>query len=369
MRNYLAPTPGTAGPCRSPNGLIRLRAARHRTTLLSCVALAACLSAQAAETLYVGGSGGSTEKLYKEQIIPSFEAKTGAKVVYVPGNSTDILAKLQAQKGKQEISVALIDDGPMYQAVGQGLCAKVEEAGAIKDLYPTARMVGDKSVGIGFIATGLAYNKDQFAKHGWKAPTSWQDLTDPKYKQKVVIPPITNGYGLLTLMMMARLNGGGEANMEPGFDVMTKKVAPNVLVWEPSPGKMAQMLQTGEAALVVWGNGRVQSVADQGAPVEFVYPKEGAVVIMVAACVVEGAPQAKLGQQFLQHVVSSESQALMAQVVGFGPVNKTTKLAPEVAKKVVFGPDKVNALIAPNYDIINAKRAEWTNRWNRAVER
>lgn len=341
---------------------------RKYITLMSSVALAASFSAQAAETIYVGGAGGSNEKLFKEQIIPSFEAKTGAKVVYVPGNSTDILAKLQAQKGKQEISVALIDDGPMYQAVGQGLCAKVEYIGTIKDLYPNARMVGDKSVGIGFIATGLAYNKEQFAKNGWKAPTSWQDLTDAKYKQKVVIPPISNGYGLLTLLMMAKLNGGGETNIDPGFEVMTKKVAPNVLAWEPSPGKMAQMLQTGEAALVVWGNGRVQAVVDQGAPVEFVYPKEGAVALMVAGCVVEGAPQSKLGQQFLQHVVSAESQALLAQVVGFGPVNKTTKLAPEVAKKVVFGPEKVNALISPNYDIINAKRAEWTKRWDRAVE-
>ena len=278
---------------------------RKYLAMMCSTALAVSMSVGAAETIYVGGSGGSTEKLFKETIIPAFEAKTGAKVVYVSGNSTDILAKLQAQKGKQEISVALIDDGPMYQAIGQGLCTKVDDAGSIKELYPNARMVGDKSVGIGFIATGLAYNKDIFAKNGWKAPTSWNDLTDPKYKGKVVIPPITNGYGLLTLVMMARLNGGGEANIDPGFEVMTKKVAPNVLAWEPSPGKMAQMMQTGEGALVVWGNGRVQAVVDQGAPVEFVYPKEGAVVIMVAGCVVEGAPQAKLGQQFLQHVVAA----------------------------------------------------------------
>lgn len=338
--------------------------------VMSIVALAASAATCAAQTtLYVGGSGGSTEQLFKEKIIPAFESKTGSKVVYVPGNSTDILAKLQAQKGRQEISVSLIDDGPMYQAIGQGLCAPVENTGSIKELYSNARMVGDRSVGIGFIATGLAYNKEVFAKNGWKAPTSWSDLTDPKYKQKVVIPPITNGYGLLTLVMMSRLNGGGEANMEPGFDVMIKKVAPNVLAWEPSPGKMSQMLQTGEGALAVWGNGRVQAVIDQGAPVEFVYPKEGAVVIMVAGCVVEGAPQAKLGQQFLQHVVSAESQAQLANAVGWGPVNKNAKLAPEVAKKVVFGPEKVNALISPNYDIINAKRTEWTNRWNRAVER
>src|SRR5450830_1024345 len=326
-------------------------------------------NAQAAETIYLGGAGGSIEQLFKDKLIPAFEAKSGAKVVYVPGNSTDILAKLQAQKGKQEISVAMIDDGPMYQAVGQGLCAKIEDGPSIKELYPNARMIGGKSVGMAFIATGLAYNNEVFAKNGWKAPTSWMDLADPKYKQKVVIPPITNGYGLLTLVMMSRLNGGSEEKMEPGFDVMIKKVAPNVLAWEPSPGKMAQMLQTGEAALVVWGNGRVQSVIDQGAPVEFVYPKEGAVALMTAACVVDGAPQAKLGLQFLQYVLSTDVQPVLASSQGYGPVNKNVKLPPEVMKRVVAGPEKVNALIAPNYDVINVKRAEWTNRWNRAVER
>lgn len=343
---------------------------RKPISVLSAAVLALSAGVASAQTtLYVGGSGGSTEKLFKEKIIPAFEAKTGAKVVYIAGNSTDILAKLQAQKAKQEMSLAIIDDGPMYQAVGQGLCSKVEDAGTVKELYPNARMIGDKSVGIAYIATGLAYNKDIFAKNGWAPPTSWHDLTDPKYKGKVVIPPITNGYGLLTLVMMARLSGGGEAKMEPGFEVMAKKVAPNVVAWEPSPGKMAQMMQTGEAALVVWGNGRVQSVVDQGAPVQFVYPKEGAVALMVAACVVEGGPQPKLGQQFLQHIVSADVQALMAKEIGFGPVNKTTKLDPALAEKVVFGPEKVNKLISADYNIINAQRAEWTKRWNRVVEK
>ena len=333
----------------------------------ACLSLAAGLSG--AQTLYVGGSGGSTEKLFKEKIIPPFEARTGAKVVYVPGNSTDILAKVRAQQGKQELSVALIDDGQMSQAVGLGLCAPLEDGPVYQELYLNAKMIGGKSIGTGFIATGLGYNKEVFARNGWAAPTSWNDLTDPKFKGKVSIPPITNGYGLLTLVMMARLNGGGEANIDPGFDAIVKKVAPNVLAWEPSPGKMAQMMQTGEAPLVVWGNGRVLSVADQGAPVEFVYPKEGAIVIMTAACPVAGAPQPKLAQQFVQHMVSAEVQAMLATGVGFGPVNKNAKLAPEIEKRVVFGPEQVSKLISPNYDIINVKRAEWTQRWNRAVEK
>ncbi|WP_235837854.1 ABC transporter substrate-binding protein [Chitinasiproducens palmae] len=326
--------------------------------------------AHADSTLYVGGYGGSMEKLFKEKLIPRFEKQEpGVKVLYVAGNSTDILAKLQAQKGHQELSVAIIDDGPMFQAVGQGLCAPLEQAGAIKDVYPLARMPGDRSIGVGVLATGLAYNKEVFAKHGWAPPTSWQDLADPKYRQKVVIPPISNGYGLLTLLMMARLNGGGESNIEPGFQVMTKKVAPNVLTWEPSPGKMAQMLQTGDAALAVWGNGRVQDVINQGAPVGFVYPKEGAVALMSAACPVAGAPQPQAAQHFVQFLVSPDAQTLLAQDAGFGPVNKTVKLPAAVSAKVVSGPDKVNALIAPDYNVINAKRAEWTSRWDRSVER
>lgn len=343
---------------------------KRRLSTLCAAALWLCGgTANAETTLYVGGYGGSVEKLFDEKLIPQFEKnEKGVKVVYVAGNSTDILAKLVAQKGRQELSVALIDDGPMYQAIGQGLCAPVEQTGTINDLYPVARMAGDRSVGIGLLATGLVYNKAAFAKHGWAAPTSWNDLTDPRFRQSVVVPPISNGYGLLTLLMMARLNGGGENNIDPGFQVMINKVAPNVLTWEPSPGKLAQMLQTGDAALAVWGNGRVQDVINQGAPVAFVYPKEGAVALMGAACPVAGAPQAALAQRFLQFLVSPPTQTLLATDAGYGPVNKTVTLPPAVASKVVSG-DRIKALIAPDYKIINAKRSDWTTRWERSVER
>jgi putative spermidine/putrescine transport system substrate-binding protein len=339
-----------------------------KTALAVAIGLASSVCA-AQTTIYVGAYGGSTEQLFREKIIPAFEAKHNAKVVYVPGNSTDTLAKLAAQRGKQDLSVALIDDGPMYQAVEQKLCAPLPDGPVMKELYPNAKMIGDRSIGLGFIATGLAYNKEVFKRNGWAPPTSWNDLADPKYKGKVVVPPITNGYGLLTLVMSARLHGGSEEKIDPGFEFMQKQVAPNVLAWEGSPGRMAQMMQTGEGALVVWGNGRVQAVIDQGAPVEFVYPKEGAISIMTAVCVVEGAPQPELGKAMLHYLLSAEVQAQLAQRQGWGPVNKTTKVPPEVAQKVVFGPERVDKLISVNYNVINPSRAEWTNRWNRTIER
>ncbi len=342
---------------------------KSRVKLTVCVALGLAAPALAADTVYLAAYGGSTEQAFREKIIPAFEQRTGTKVVYVPGNSTDTLAKLQAQKGKQDISVALIDDGPMYQAIGAGLCAKLEEGPHSAKVYANARMIGDRAIGLGFIATGLVYNTQAFAKKGWPAPTSWKDLEDKKYQGRVAIPPITNGYGLLTLVMQARLTGGGEAKIEPGFEAVEKRIAPNVLAWEPSPGKLAQLLQTGEAALGVWGNGRVQALIDQGAPVQFVYPKEGALAIMTAVCAVEGAPQPKHAQALVQHLLSPEVQAILAETQGWGPVNKETQLAPAVAARVVFGPQRVGQLVSVDYNIINAKRAEWTTRWNRTVER
>jgi len=334
--------------------------------VLTIFLLATPLAAQSAETLYLAGFGGSFQKAFEAKIIPAFEAKTGAKVVYVPGNSTDTVAKLVAQKGKSDLSLAIVDDGPMYQALEQNLCAPLEAVAAVKDVYRAARMPGDKAVGFGFYATGLAYNKDVFAKHGWKAPTSWNDLADPKYKGKVAMGSISS-YGMLALPMLARANGGSEERIGPGFDAMAK-VAPNVLAWENSSAKMAQMLQTGEVALAVWGSSRVQAVVDQGAPVAFVYPKEGAAAGLVTACVVNGAPQPKLARALLEEILSPGGQTVLAQVTGFGPTNSKVRLEPEVAKKVVYG-DQANALVPLNWAVINRDRPEWAKRWNREVER
>ena len=207
----------------------------------------------------------------------------------MPGNSTDTLAKLQAQRGNQELDVVFLDDGPMYQAVSFGFCDTIQDAAIFDDIYDIAKMNTDKAVGVGFVVTGIAYNKDMFAKNGWEAPTSWHDLADPKYQGKLVVPPINNTYGLHALIMTARLNNGNENNIEAGFQAFGDQIASNVLVFEPSSGKMSELFQNGEIALSVWGSGRLKSLADTGFPGGFVYPKEGGVALMVMPGILSGS--------------------------------------------------------------------------------
>jgi putative spermidine/putrescine transport system substrate-binding protein len=341
---------------------------RIRPILLAFGLIAASQAAQAQEkTLYVGGYGGSVETILRERVFPGFEKAHGLRISYVAGNSTDTLAKLQAQKDHPDLDVAIMDDGPMQRAMQLGFCAKVKPGPNYADLYDLAKM-GDLAVATGVVATGIGYNVDAFAKLGWAPPTGWADLADPKYRGKLATPGIDNTYGLQELIMFAKLNGGGIDNMDPGFAFMKTKVAPNMRAFESSPGRMSELFQSGEIVAAVWGSSRVAAVAATGFPLKFVYPKEGTPALFTTACTVAGAHDDPDAQAFVDALLSPEVQTILAET-GTGPVNKAVKLTPAQAAGLPYGADQIAQLIAFDWPAINAKRDEWTKRWNREIER
>jgi putative spermidine/putrescine transport system substrate-binding protein len=342
---------------------------RNAWVAFAAVALTLLLAggASAQQKLTVAGYGGSYEEMMRKEIIPAFEKKTGAKIEYVAGNSTDNIARMQAQRANQEIDVAIVDDGPMYQAVALGLCTDLKGVD-FKTLYPVADMKTGKSVTIGVVATGLIYNKKYFDDNKLPAPTSWNDLKDPKFKKKLVIPPMNNSYGLHAVVMYARLNGGGEKNIDPGFKVFKDEVGPNVLAYEPQPGKMTELFQSGQAVIGVWGSGRVKVFKETGFPVEFVTPKEGSPALGISACPTAKPNPSPLAQQFVQFLLLPDIQAIHAKGAGAGPVNMSTTLSADVARGLPYG-EAVGKLIAVDWDTINANRTAWNNRWTREIER
>ncbi len=346
------------------NDVFEKRDFRLRLAVMAA-ALASASAAAAQDQLIVAGYGGSTEKILREKVLPKFEEENNVKVTYVAGNSTDTLAKLQAQKDNQEIDVALIDDGPMSRAVSLGFCAPITGVD-FSQIYDTAAFPDHKASGLGLIATGLMYNKQVFTENGWAAPTSWNDLKDPKFAGKVVIPPMNNGYGLLTVVMLARMNGGGEGNIEPGFEIIKSDVDKNVLAYEPSPAKMTELFQTGQAVLGVWGSSRVQALAGTGFPVDFVYPAEGAPAVMTAICPVAKASVSPLAQAFVTMMLSKEVQESLADEAGYAPVRKDA-----VVKNPGLMPygETAKKLVVADWSTINQQRDEWNKRWTREVER
>ncbi|MBL8344397.1 MAG: ABC transporter substrate-binding protein [Rubrivivax sp.] len=321
------------------------------------------------KTFTVAGYGGSFEKTMREQVLPPFAARHNLRIEFVAGNSTDTLAKLQAQKGNQVMDAIIVDDGPMYQAVELGFCGALAAADVYRDVYSIMHFKSNKAIGVGMVGTGIMYNKKVFEENKWAAPTSWEDLKDPKYKKKLVIPPMNNTYGLHAVVMMARVRGGGEGRIDPGFAAFKTDIGPNVLAYEPSPGKMTELFQSGQAVIGVWGSGRAKALADQtGFPIEFIYPKEGGMALGVAACPVAGSKNDKEAQAFMQYLVSPEVQLILAKGAGFGPTNRKVTLSPDQQKGLPYG-DQVSSLKTADWDQINKVRDEWNKRWTREIER
>lgn len=131
---------------------------------------------------------------------------------------------------------------------------------------------------------------------------------------------------------------------------------------------MTELFQSGQAVVAIWGSGRAKALADTGFPAEFVYPKEGGVVLGIAACPVAGSKNDKEAQAFVQFLVTPEAQVVLAKGAGAGPVNMKVKLSPEEQKGVPYG-DQVKQLTTIDWDVVNPAREEWNKRWTREIER
>lgn len=340
------------------------------TASLSLLALiAAAGSAQADPTLYLGMNGGTMERLYADKVLPAFEKANHVKVVIVPGTSSDILAKVQASKDNPQMHVMFLDDGIMYRAISMGLCNKLEDSPVLADI-PAKAKIKEQAVAVSLGVTGLAYNSRLFQEKGWAAPTSWMDLADPRFKDKVVFQSLASStFGLHGFLMFNRIQGGTETNVEPGFTAWPKTVGPNVLEYIASSAKISEMVQTDEAAVFPLTPTQVTALKLKGVPVEYAQPKEGAVVLNVAECAIAHNDQPELAQKLVAFLLSPEAQAPALEEGDQIPSNPKTPTTDKTRAGVEAMDKYLETAISIDWDQVNQQRPEWNARWSRSIER
>ena len=349
-----------------------MKPTRAAATLLALSTLALATSALAqTKTIYIGMNGGDMERSYTKYVFPAFERIHNAKVVVVPGTSSDILAKVQASKEKPPVHVMFLDDGVMMRAIKLGLCQKLADSPVLKDLYPAARMADGMAAGVNVGMTGIGYNKKMFDQNKWPAPTSWLDFADPKFKGKVVFQSMpSSSFGLHGFLMFNRTQGGSDKNVDPGFAKWRSTIGPNVLEYIPSSAKLSEMVQNGEAAIFPLTPTGVATQKARGVPMEYAQPKEGSVLLMVAECVTKNNDSPALAQKLAEFLLTPQAQAAALEFGNQIPSNQKTQVASAAAQATV---DKfqgyMKTVITLDWESVNAQRPEWNTRWNKTVER
>lgn len=347
-----------------------LRAVAALAAAVVVLAGAPGVRSQAVREVVFLGFGGTHEKNMKERVLPPFERAHNAKVLYVTGTMAANFARAQAQKGRPDADVIWDNDLTHVMGKRMGLFEKLDRARVtnLKDVYDVARDPDGVGVMQGFQAEGLEYNAKVFKDKGWPPPTSWRDLWNPAFKGRVGLYAGTNAYTQYLIPMIARLEGGGERQVDGAF-ARLRELAPSAPTFALAPAELDNLLKQGEVWIAYNGSSRVYELQLAGFPVEFAYPKEGALIFGNWFDVLKGAPHGELAQDLVNYLIGVEAQALFARHVFFGPINGQVRLDPEVARRVPFGPEQIGKMVKLDFEAMNDGVARWTERWNKEIER
>jgi putative spermidine/putrescine transport system substrate-binding protein len=234
--------------------------------------------------------------------------------------------------------------------------ARVPPVGRIN---PTLRRPGNRGIGYGIINVGLMYNKNLVKE----PPTSWTALWDPKWRGKVTF--FDNNF--MPLVLAARLNGGSEKDIEPGFRVWAEQ-AKNIRALPTSNDQLKNILVTGEAQVAPWFSAIWKFWADEGAPLGFVNPKEGAVAFPIYLQIVKGSTpeQIKVAEEVVNELLTAENNSRYARLTHNIPAFPEAGMAQRVDE--ALNPKVLDTAIWLDWATMGQKASEWRQRWEKEVK-
>ncbi|PZA05995.1 MULTISPECIES: ABC transporter substrate-binding protein [unclassified Meiothermus] len=143
-----------------------------------------------------------------------------------------------------------------------------------------------------------------------KVPTSWQDLLRPEYRGLLAMPdPNYSGGALATLGTLAdRL----------GVDYFRRLKESGLQVEQSNP-VLQQKLSRGEYGLAITTDFGLRQEIAKGAPLEVVYPRDGAILVPTPIAVTSWSKNPEAAAGFLRFLLSPEGQRVFAER-GYYPV-------------------------------------------------
>jgi putative spermidine/putrescine transport system substrate-binding protein len=322
-----------------------------------------------AEVVFAG-YGGTFEKMTRQELIPPFEKATGIKVTLVVGTALSNFSKVQAARTRPDIDIYWSNELTHAAGKGLGLYEKLDPKVAtnLAQVYDIARDPDSIGVVSSLLATGIHYNTKKLQEAGIPAPTSWNDLWNPRLKGKLALYTFGVAYSQDFLALMAKLHGGSEDNIQPGLArIKQLRANGNLVAFASTPAELDNLLVQGTAWMTVNGSPRAYILQGQGAPIDFAYPKEGAGFFANYFDIIKNAPHPNAAQAFVNYLIGVEAQAILSKAF-YGPINRNVRLPDEIARKVPYGAERINSLVRIDRYKMNQYLDAWTDAWNREIE-
>jgi len=206
---------------------------------------------------------GSLESNTVEPIIDAFRQRTGLAVEYWRASATKVMDRALAElrAGKSVFDVMVNNSGAIHVMKKEGLFTKYLSPAA--KAFP--KEVVDAEVGPIYRNTpvGIVYNRSSVSAAD--APKSLEELLNPKYKGKIVMPdPTQHTTTLQWLASLYKLMGKEKA------DRFIQDLGASKPFMVESFAPAAERVSTGETPLAISLIRYTVTYADKGAPVDYV---------------------------------------------------------------------------------------------------
>jgi iron(III) transport system substrate-binding protein len=201
------------------------------------------------------------------------------------------------------------------------------------------------------------YNTVEGGKRNMPKPTSWADLTNPVYKDAIVMPnPASSGTGYQAVYAWLQLMGE-----QAGWEFMDK-LHNNVAVYTHSGSAPCVQAARGERVIGIGFDMRGAREKTAGAPIDIIIPKEGAPWDMEATAIMKGTKNLAAAQKLADFAVTKQAYEMYGKfyaIVGYPGMNPSPPNYP---------PSADSAMVNIDLSKMGAERArilaEWTRRYD-----
>ncbi|MBU4242707.1 MAG: ABC transporter substrate-binding protein [Desulfobacterales bacterium] len=316
----------------------------------------------AKETLVVATWGGSWGESLRNAVAAPFEKEHNVKVVFLEGNSVDSAAKVRAQKMNPQIHVAMSTAGFCEKMFEEGLTLPItpDKVPNLNNLYPAALPKSKGYVAMYAYDFGFAYRTDKYDVNFER----WSDLWKYDLKKRFGVPYPTY-LDMHFLTMVAKVFGGSEYDIEPGFQKL-KELKPQFGRMFTGDAEEAQLFASGEIWIAPFVSPEAEKLIEKGVPMKYVRPKDGIPAGFDGLCVVKNSPNVELAYKFVNFALNEKSQKGHAEGLFVIPMRKNVTVKPEVAKKLPTV-EELDRLIAFDDAYINKNKDQWAERYNKEI--
>ena len=252
----------------------------------------------------------ATSESYKE-FFDKFTDETGIKVEFISMSSGELISRIKAEGGKPMADLWFGGGLDAFMAAKEDGLLESYISKESEDIPEEFKDPEGYWIGKGLTIVGFLVNKDVLEENNLPMPTSWKDLTNPIYKDEIIMSnPAISGtnYAVVNGLLQAM----GEEEGWKFFEEMNKNIP-----YYGKRGKDPQLkTMEGEFAIGIIPADKSAFDLQEEQNVEVVFPEDGIPWVPEGVAIFKNSENVEGAKAFLDFMLTKENQQMLAEIDG-----------------------------------------------------